>query len=109
MKWTSKEILLLKLKYGSNTWSQLLKLFPNRSKKSISNKAKEIGLNRRKFTIKGGQYFTYAYCIVHGKIYKEEIKLKKGKAYCPRIGCNRLLRTLPKKSKLKEKYRRNKV
>lgn len=109
MKWSIKEIQLLRLNYENKTWKEVKKLFPNRSKGSIDAKAREIGLNRARYTIKGGQYFTYAYCIIHGKIYKEEIKWKRGKAYCPRNGCNRMLRMLPKKSKLREKYRRNKV
>jgi len=108
MKWSIRELQLLKLNYENKTWKQLKKLFPNRSKRSIDAKAREIGLNRGKYTVKGGQYFNYCYCIVHGKIYKEEVKLKNNKPYCPRAGCNRLLRMLPKKSKLREKYRRTK-
>jgi len=106
MKWTIKEIALLKSVYSNSTWKQVKKLFPNRTKRSIDAKAREIGLSRAKYTIKGGLYYVYAYCIIHGKIYKEEIAYKKGKACCPRDGCNRLLRMLPKKSKLREKYRR---
>jgi len=107
MKWTIKELQLLRLNYENKTWKQLKKLFPNRSKRSIDAKAREIGLNRSRYTIKGGEYHVYFRCIVHGKIYRQEvIKWKGSKAYCPRGGCNRELRRLPKKSKLREKYRR---
>jgi len=106
MKWTEKELNLLKSAYSNLTWKQLKKLFPNRTKRSIDAKAREIGLSRGKYTVKGGQYFNYAYCVVHGKIFREEIRIKNNKPYCPRNGCNRLLRMLPKKSKLREKYRR---
>ena len=109
MKWSKLEIILLKANYNKATWEILLRIFPKRNKRSIKNKASQLGLKRKEFTIKGGAYINYYTCDLHGKIYKQEVTLNKGKKpTCPRDGCKRLLRSLPKKSKLRRKYREKK-
>lgn len=106
MKWTKHEVAILQAYYENVSWIKLLKLLPGRNKCSIKTKARQLSLNRGKFTIKGGEYHTYFRCEIHGKIYKEEVIKWKGiKAYCPRLGCNKELRRLPKRSKLRRKYR----
>jgi len=45
-KWSQKEIQILKNSYPNKLWESILKLFPDRNKKSISRKAEELGLKR---------------------------------------------------------------
>lgn len=108
MKWTEKEVRLLKLHYETNiSWTRLKGYFPNRNINSIKRKAKREGLNREHLAI--GKYL-YAYCIVHGRIMVNEVKWKESKTKknirgrCPY--CNRQLRNLTSnKLSLKEKYK----
>ncbi len=105
MKWTELDIKLLEANYSIATWEILDRIFKPRSRKSIKEKAKSLGLKRENFTIKGGSYQNYYLCGIHGKIYISQVTLINGKAICPMEGCNRLLRTLPRRSSLRRKYR----
>jgi len=107
-RWSKREVAILKLKYSETSWTELLQALPGRSKKSIEQKAAELGLTRPMFSTKKGAYFVYARCPVHGRIPRSDV-IWEGKHLnipkCPRAFCGRSLKVLPKSTKLREKYR----
>lgn len=109
MRWSKRELAMLHLKYENSSWSELLSLLPDRSKNAIKKKAQEENLYRKKFDTRNGVYFRFAMCRIHGRIDRSKIVWKNSKkyiGYCPI--CNSRLRLLPKASKLRRKYRKNK-
>jgi len=111
-RWSNEEMALLFLKYEHVSWTELKGLFPSRSKKSINKKARELRLVRTKFSTLKGVFYVYALCPTHGRIFREEIKWRGKKEnipYCPRPGCNKRLREKPKTSRLRRKYRIERV
>jgi len=108
MKWTEKEVRLLKLHYETNiSWTRLKGYFPNRTINAIKRKAKKEGLSRKHLSTSN---YKYMYCVVHGRMLIEEAKVVESKTKrnirvrCPY--CNRQLRNLTvDKLSLKEKYK----
>lgn len=105
MTWTQEEIRILIVNYSNLPWQELLKLLPGKSRSAITREALKRGLNRSRFSTRKGFYFVYGLCPRHGKILRTDIKWKGKRPTCPRPYCNRQLRTFPRHSKLREKYR----
>jgi len=107
-RWSKQDIALLRLRYNSVSWTELMQLFPDRTKKAIEQKAVKLGLVRNHFSIRKGVFYLYATCSRHGRIHIDQIRWL-GKnlntAYCPYRYCNRKLRVLPRTGRLREKYR----
>lgn len=110
MKWSNKEIEILKLYYEREpTWINIKSKLSNRSSRAIKAKAKALGLSREQFSTEN---YGYAYCIVHGRIYGEIIWIesKSGKSKrprCPVVGCNRQVRLIrANRLSIREKNRR---
>ena len=114
-KWSARETAILIKRYNIASWTELRSLLPGRNKRSIEHKADREGLTRPEYSTKKGLYFNFARCSVHGMIRKDNI-IWGGKhlniPYCSiivdrarSIQCKRRLTLLPRKSKLREKYR----
>ena len=103
MKWSDEDVRLLRINYPSKTWPELLKLFKDRSRVSITEKGRKLGLKRTRFSTKGGFYSVYAICPRHGRILVTEIRWNSEAPKCPRPYCNRNLRMNPRHKSKEEK------
>ena len=114
-RWSKREVAILIKRFQYASWTELKQLFPGRTQRSIENKAEQEKLTRPGFATKDGIYHDFARCPEHGMVRKEKI-IWEGKHLnipkCPIIidkaralSCKRRLTLLPRRSKLREKYR----